>query len=175
MRSLLTALLVLSAAAPAAAQPAAPYSWDGPAQSDVAWEERRESYGGQPLRPGSQIEYSASPLVPVGAVMFGVGFAIGVGGAIAGRPEAAIPLAGPWLAAADVFARGGWDDIAAVAMGVAGAVQLVGLGLLIVGIAIPDRYVIYDAPVGAPSPYAIRLTPSAGPGTVGLTLSVEAL
>ena len=94
-------------------------------------------------------------------------------GALNGRPEGAIPIVGAWLAAFDVFMGEPWDDLAPIAMGFAGVAQAAGLIFMAVGLAIPDRYVVYDAPVGSPSPYQVSV--GTGPGDAGLSLRVEAL
>lgn len=166
MRALCAFLAVLAFASGVEAQTAFPWA---PQDADVEWEERREPYDGRALRPGSQVDITVSPLTVFGGIALGAGYVIGAIGATQGRPEAAIPFAGPWLAIGDVFDSGSdWDDLALVAMGVAGVAQIVGVTLLAIGLVNPDRAVVYDAPVGSASPYA-RIRLDAGPGWLALT------
>lgn len=186
---------VLSAAAPAGAQ--APYptgpgqasplvgapatanaGYGAPARDDVQWEERRAPYDGGPIRPGAQLEGSVSALVWLGVVGLAGGFGLSIVlGVVNERAYGAIPIAGPWLAVANVGNDGlSWETPTVAGMVVAGILQPVGVALIAIGAVTPNLSLVYDAPVGAPDGYArLRLAPFAPGAEAGVSLTLEAL
>lgn len=111
----------------------------------------RFEYRGQPV-VGFRLESSMrKSLVIPGSIMFGLGW---VGTGIAGisiNPLAFVPVAGAFSLAAQVASptqRGGYTDTLGgfgVAMfAAAGIVQLVGLGLFVLGVAMPELWLERD-------------------------------
>lgn len=150
------------------------------ARDDWQWEVRRTPYRGGPVRPGAQLDSSPGVLAWLGivasAVSYGVAALVGIA---SGREYAAIPLAGAWLAGFGALGGPQWDPGTSVVTVVAGAVQTAGALFLLIGLCAPDLYLVYDAPIGAPSPFEqtarLRIVPSA-PGTdVGISVVMEAL
>jgi len=129
------------------------------APDDVAWEERRVPYDGEPVRPGAQLDGSTSGLVWAGALIFALSYTIG--GVYVGLPDdddpdgsfdgrAMIPLVGPLLAEISVL------SVLTTVGEVAGVV------LFVVGLLQPSLTLVYDAPQASGAPYAAaRLAPAA--------------
>lgn len=144
------------------------------AHDDVQWEERIEGYRGGPIRPGTQLGWSINGLTWAGVATFLGGYLLALPG-IGGREYGAIPIVGPWLAAAGALGGQEWETGSSVFMVLAGVAQAAGIVLAIVGLALPSYFVVYDAPVGSPSPYARLSVVPAAPGTdVGAALVLEA-
>lgn len=183
----LCALLAsLAAAAPARAQGSqgsqgSPPGYGPPpraARDDVEWEERRVSYGGGPIRPGGQLEGSTSGFVWLGVGGFAGGFVLSTLIGVANdRSYAAIPLVGPWMAVGNAFGdREPWPSGAIAATVIGGLLQPAGIAFFIGGLLSPNLYVVYDAPVGRPSPFEaarLRWAPGAPGAEVGVSLALE--
>jgi hypothetical protein len=172
------ALALALSAAPAEAQAPAPAGYrPATTRDDVPWEERRAPYDGGPIRPGGQLEGSISGWVWLGVAGFAGGFALSLVGVANGRSHAAIPLAGPWLALANVDGDDlQWEAGSTAAMVFAGLLQPAGIAVFVGGLLNPNLYVVYDAPVGRPSPFEaarLRLLPWAPGADVGVGLALE--
>lgn len=140
---------------------------------DVDWETRSIPYDGGPIRPGAEIEGSISAWTWVGGSALLGGWAISATGATP-RTYSIIPFAGPWIAA---FAteNDDWSDSQTVFMIVSGVLQPAGLIVLMYALFNPSLSLVYDAPIGAPSPHETRLSllPGASGADFGATLSIR--
>lgn len=140
---------------------------------DVEWETRSIRYEGGPVRPGAEVEGSLSVWTWIGGGAFIGGYAISLYGASI-RGYSAIPFVGPWIAA---FASendrwGGVDTAFAI---ISGVLQPAGLVVMIYGLLNPSLRLVFDAPIGGPSPHETRFSvlPAASGADVGATLSVR--
>jgi hypothetical protein len=144
------------------------------AAADVAWEERTVRYTGGPIPPGAQLEERVNgPMVGGGAGAIVVGYLVGLYGMDA-RPLAAVPIVGPILAISGVAAP--VDPITMNTQATSGGqiavwvlsevLQLGGAALFTLGLFMPKRSLVYDAPVTAPAAPG-TITP-AGRGLYGM-------
>lgn len=154
---------------------------------DLAWETRRVPYLGGPIRPGAQLDARHGPLVGWGAAALVVGYVLNLAVLYDvpndqygdRRPYALIPLVGSWFAATNAFGGDLWSDGLTGLMIVNGVLQAGGLLFLVIGLMTPEQELVFDAPVGQPSPfdsYQVSLVPSApGADIGGLSLRVTGI
>ncbi len=149
-------------------------------RDDVPWEERRIPYDGGPIRPGAQIhgEYDGG-LMSAGISSLLGGYALTLLGLATDpvRPGFLIPLAGPWLEAFGVFSPV-TDPGVAVLLIVPGVLQAAGVALIIAALALPNYWLVFDAPIGQPSPFQvsrIEIVPTVSSREIGLNLVVETM
>ncbi len=142
-------------------------------EQDMAWEERREPYPGY-LRPGAQLDQRVNALWLLGAGAFVLACAVvplSILPPSANRNYGYVPFVGPWLAIAGI--QGETASLPTenmVGLGVAGALQTLGVLLAIWAFLTPNESIVFDAPVGMPSPFQISLLPGAPGAEVGLSL-----
>ena len=95
-------------------------------RDDVQWEERTVAYDGGPVRPGAELDGHLNPLSWLGGIGFVAGFALSIYPATA-RPEAVIPIVGPWLAISDQVTWNGFSDLDVAFCVIAGILQPAGI------------------------------------------------
>lgn len=145
-------------------------------RDDVQWEERTTPYHGGPVRPGAELDGHLNPLSWLGGLGFVAGFALTIYPATA-RPEAVIPIVGPWLAISDQLTWNGFSELDIALCVIGGILQPVGIVVGILGLLNPHLTLVYTAPVGSPSPnetiYSMSFRPDAPGADVGASLSLE--
>ena len=160
LAALTAALLSASVTASAQVYPGGLQAVPDAAPDDVAWETVREPYYGGPVRPGAELDAYPGGLTLPGALGLVLGYGLSFA-AIESRPISVVPIVGPWLALANVTEeRAAFDDGVGVALAIGGVLQPLGIAALVIGLAIPDVYLVFDAPVA--------VLPRVSGGEVGL-------
>lgn len=145
------------------------------AHDDAEWEERRDRYFGGPVRPGAQVDGSVSPFTWMGLGGFAGGYILSLIYS-GGQAVAAVPFAGPWLAIGNVSGGQPLEGTGVALMVISGLLQPAGVAAGIYGLLNPDLFLVYDAPVGAPTPFqtaSVRILPGAPGADLGVALHVE--
>ncbi|MGE0789659.1 MAG: hypothetical protein AB7S26_28560 [Sandaracinaceae bacterium] len=144
-------------------------------RDDVQWESRTIPYDGGPVRPGAELDGSLNPLSWIGGIGFLAGYGVLIYPATA-RPEALIPLAGPWMALSDQVTWNGFSTVDRILCVLGGVLQPAGIVMSIIGLLSPNLRLVFTAPVGGPSAYdsaSISFEPSAPSADAGASIVVR--